>query len=143
MDELDITFDGVVFEAVYPTFLYSHPEPAPTILGALPAGHLSHLSIGVQVHLVARVPIAHPYRRNSGDDVIVVHPASIIEFDVMDVATGSNPWTAVGIQRARIGSNMREPTATGADRGHRPTKRMAAEPERFAVIDKHLFKQRP
>src|SRR5687767_12209682 len=83
---------------------------------------------GVQVEFVPGMAVAHPRGRHSTDDVVVIDPAIVIYFYVVDIAMTADARTAEGEQSSWIARYVRQFATPGADRRHRAAQGMSRKP---------------
>ena len=82
------------------------PKTGETIFGTAPTFYRSKVSIVVEIHFDTAMSVAHPRRRNSCDDVIVVNPSIVSQVAVVDVAFVANARTAERENPFGVGGDM-------------------------------------
>ena len=62
---------------------------------------------------------------------------------IVDIPPVADAWAAERVKSARIGTDVRQRAATGADGRHRAAQRVPREPQRARVVHQRLLQPRP
>src|SRR5690606_31705870 len=78
-DVLDVAVNAVIGERVEAPARQSSSEAAPPVAASAQRVELANPAVSVEVDFVAAVPVTEPRGRHACDDVVVVHPAVVLQ----------------------------------------------------------------
>ena len=129
----------MVAEVVYFSVAKGGEEATKPVMESKPLVDTAYFTFSVDVDFAAHVMVTQNARRNSRDDIVVVHPAIVAYLKEGSVLSVSDARCTEAKDGLRVRGNGREFAAYCADGSHGTAERVASEPDGALVLTQMGF----